>query len=126
MSVSRLSDAQLQDRMRRVGEARQRQRDADLETMLSTPAGRRLAYRIVWDLCDIASPVASLAIKDGSCAGLHAFYADGRRSVGIELLSAFQRVAPLQWGEAVAERTRANQEDMALEMPDASSGDESP
>lgn len=126
MSEGRLSDAQLQDRERRAAAARQRQRDDDLRALMSTAQGRRVAYRLVFDLCDVLSPAVDtfiLGIKDGASAAMHTWRRIGRQSVGTELLAVLQGVAPAEWNQAVDEMNRANQADMALDAPETSAGE---
>jgi hypothetical protein len=81
-------------------EARQRRAREDLEAVLSIPAGRRLLFALIESAgaFDSSFSVEAMAMA----------YAEGRRSVGLELMARIQNVAPNRWvdtlGEALEDR----------------------
>lgn len=67
--------------------------------MLSTPAGRRF----YWRLLDQVAGVFSGTFTGSS----QTFYAEGRRSVGIDLMREGQRVAPELYVRTLTEQLEA-------------------
>lgn len=65
------------------------QRDEDLKTLMSTPAGRRFLYRLAYGICGVENGIWSAS------AEIH--YMEGRRSVGIEVKNEAQRLAPREY-----------------------------
>lgn len=87
--------------------AEQQQRDIDLRSVLSTPAGRRFYWRLTDGQCEVMS---------GSFRGEDTHetaYYEGRRSVGRELIADAQRVASggylLMLQEAMSARRRTDE-----------------
>jgi len=97
----------------KVGRARRRERDnrtreqIDVEAVLSTEAGRRLYYRIVYLLCDIEGDTFDTSIRDGICAALHQARDNGRRAVGRKLRNEAQNFCPELWERVILERVAA-------------------
>ena len=75
----------------------------DLETVLSSEAGRRFFYRLVFEVCNIESSAFNPLIKDGVCAGLHMAHMEGRRDVGRVMLQEAQAHCPALWRKMLAE-----------------------
>lgn len=85
------------------------QAEADLRAVAATPAGRRMLWRLIEQKCGLHNGVLSES---------HAVmaHAEGKRSVGRELLAELQRVAPPQatqmvreWMESLQERQLAQE-----------------
>jgi hypothetical protein len=55
---------------------------ADLESVLSTEAGRRFVCSLVFDVAHWGWRCSDPAIREGSCAAQHAAFVDGMQEVG--------------------------------------------
>jgi hypothetical protein len=73
----------------RIARRRVQQTSDDLRAVLATLAGRRYLFRLV-ERCGVFSPVFN---PNGSTMT----HAEGRRSVGIDLMHDFQRADPGAW-----------------------------
>lgn len=82
----------------------ERQQKDDLRAVLSTPEGRRLVWRIV----DEIAGVHGKAFHGSPEVALHA---EGRRSVGIDLMLAVQTLDPTLWQQVIADRMNALREE---------------
>ena len=100
-------------------------RDEDLQWLLSSHRGRRLAAWVIYDLGGLedssfhadAAGYSNAAIKSGDAAAMHMSLAEGRR----DLARRFKRLAqqfPDEYGQMMAERTLAEVADLAkLKQP---------
>jgi len=77
---------------------------ADLETVLKTHEGRRMYYRLVFELCLLESSSFNSGIKDGVCSALHMAHLEGRRDIGRVLAQEAQAHLPDLWRLMVNER----------------------
>lgn len=76
----------------------------DLRSVLRTEAGRRLYYRLVYEVGDIEGRSFNHAIKDGVSADRHSAFAEGRREVArILKAEAISTDFPL-WSRMMKER----------------------
>lgn len=87
---------------------------ADLEELLRQPWGRRIYYRIVFQLGNLYSESFDPAIKDGMCAALHMARNEGIRWAGRRLAQEAQELCPDQWNQMLAERVAAAAEEARL------------
>lgn len=85
-----------------------RQAKEDIRTVMSTPAGRRLMYRIVFERCGLNQ------LSWAGEAARTTDYNEGRRSVGFEMTLELEKFAPDAWadvqGDALQERKRRSRE----------------
>jgi hypothetical protein len=79
-----------------AAELSQHQREEDMKAVLSTPEGRRFFWHLLDD-------VTRLHAASFTGDALTTAYAEGRRSVGIELMTEAQRVALPGYRAMVAE-----------------------
>ena len=101
MSEGPLTAPSTQKQRKHTQDDARRQREEDVKAMLSTPAGRRW----LWHVLD---GVAGLF--GGSFSGegaLTSAYNEGRRAVGVALMTEAQRIAPARYVEMVTEQSRA-------------------
>ncbi len=101
-------------------------RDAQLRTVLSTPAGKAFVWRLLTNVTGVFGPSFS------SDPALTAFN-EGKRSVGLALMKEAQRVAPGSYLEMTEERINADLLALEPEAPELepeddpdASGDSSP
>lgn len=98
MSGPQVSNASNEQQVKRAGQRAkdlERQKKDDLATILTTPQGRRF----VWDMLEFCG-----IYKDSFTGNSTTFYNEGRRSVGLWLLSEIAKAKP----EALLEMMRAN------------------
>ena len=72
------------------------QNDEDIRAIMGTPQGRRFMYRLAYGICKVDGGIWSAS------AEIH--YLEGRRSVGIEVKSEAQRVAPREYVAMIQEQ----------------------
>lgn len=100
-------DDALQEKRRELEERARTQRESDVRAVLSSPAGRRFFWRLVDDVAG-----AFGRSYDGTPLGTA--FAEGRRSVGLALLTEAQRVAPADYVHALQEALAAQEETRLL------------
>lgn len=103
---------------RRKEKLAQAQWVADLVSVLSTPAGRRLYYRIVFE---IAGAVRASFHNSGSVMA----FQEGRRDVGLTLATEAQDNAPLLYIEMLSENMERDRQKALLEQDESKHGMES-
>lgn len=79
------------------------QREEDVRWLLSTPMGRRVFWRLLDETCGTFS-----RSYDGTPLGTS--FAEGRRSVGLALMTEAQRLAPADYVHALQEAVAAQEE----------------
>lgn len=80
-----------------------RQRDEDLKTVMRLPAGRRFVLSVIIDRANTFGTTFT-----GTSA---TFHAEGRRSVGVDLMQDVQRAAPDEYLVALHERIAQGKRD---------------
>jgi hypothetical protein len=97
-----LADENAQAQLRRRAKDDERQANEDIRWMLSSPAGRRFAYRLVYQ--DLELECGYLA----NDAGVYRFL--GRQDAARRLKNKFMEVAPDLWELAVIEQLRESRQ----------------
>lgn len=97
------SEEALQERRRELEQLARTQRETDLRWVLSSPVGRRFFWRVLDDVCATFG-----RSYDGTPLGTA--FSEGRRSVGLALLTEAQRVAPSDYVHALQEAVAAQEE----------------
>jgi hypothetical protein len=120
----KLSDNQYQQVLRDIRKRQDRQREADLRSMMAQEWGRRLCHWLVFDLGKLQTSSFNPSIKDGYCAALHSARSEGARDFAIELHNEVQRLAPQQFLTMMSEQVRDLQADLALEDRAAKAAEE--
>lgn len=90
-----LDDPQQEQRQAQRQAEREKQTRNDLRAVLATQAGRRFLFRLLDEVCK----VNSVSFTGNS----QTFYLEGRRSVGVELMTLIQETAPDAWLQALNE-----------------------
>lgn len=85
----------------------ERQKLADLKEVLSTPAGRRVIYRLIYVECGLQSTVLG-----APSSLLHEY--EGRRDVASRLVLYLQQHCQQEYLEMVAEAMKANADDALI------------
>ena len=98
-----LSNPDAQNRLRQREKDHRRQTDADLQGVMSTPQGRRFVWRVLSHM----SGAFGLSFTGNNTT----FFNEGRRSIGVELMTEAQRVAPADYVHMLNETLRAQQDD---------------
>lgn len=111
----KLSDAQYQDRVRKVQKERERQVTDDLLELVRHEWGRRLAYWLIFEHGRVHGLCFDPGIKDGLCASLHQAKAEGRRESAHELHAMISAVAPEAVIAMMGERGKRALVDLSLE-----------
>lgn len=83
------------------------QRDEDLRAAMSTPAGRRLLFRII-------DEVAGAHAASFSADALAMAFREGRRDVGLTLLREIQRVTPTEAVHLITDSFSARRDEQLL------------
>lgn len=78
--------------------------DADLDTLLRQPWGRRFFSRLVFQVGNLEALELDEKIKDGICAAIHAARMDGIRWTGKFWADEALRVSPEFWSLCHQER----------------------
>jgi hypothetical protein len=99
-----LSDPGAQERLRALDRRLDAIEAADLDELLRHDWGRRLYYRLVFEMCLLESGSFEPGIKDGIAAGLHMARNEGIREVGQRLAREAQAVSPELWSRMLLER----------------------
>lgn len=107
-----LSDGQVQEEIRRIEKRRALEHAEDLRKLMSELNGRRFIYWLVFEHCSVGESSVDLAIKDGACAGQHAYYRDGFKQVGRDLLSEVMAVSPENYLRMMTERINASEQEL--------------
>jgi hypothetical protein len=76
---------------------------ADLQQVLSTPAGRRFYHRVVFALGNLESPSWCPEVRDGVAAAMHQGFLEGVRAIGRQLMLEAQHHAGERWAQLVEE-----------------------
>lgn len=97
------ADEAAQERRRQLEALQRHQREEDVRWVLSTPTGRRFFWRVVDEVCATFG-----RSYDGTAQGT--FFAEGRRSVGLALLTEAQRLASADYVHALQEALAAQEE----------------
>lgn len=92
-----LGDAAVQTELKKIDHKLDGLEIRDLQELMKGAAGRRLYYRIVFELCGIES-------TSYANSGQYMAFLEGRRSIGIKLLQEAQQHCPEAWPRMVAER----------------------
>jgi hypothetical protein len=99
-------DPAAQEEMQKYEKLQEEQYRSDLKTVMETPQGRRVLYRVVFQL----AAVESLSYTGSS---EQTFFREGRRDVGISLMRELQDELPEQYltmlSEAVLEAAKQTQ-----------------
>lgn len=94
----------------------------DMKYVLSTPAGRRFVYTLVFKLCHHGQRCSDLNIKDGLAATKHQDFLDGLQESGRRLMWHVQEYCPELWLAAQAERISQVQQDVATKQKNKPKG----
>lgn len=94
------------------------QREDDLKQVLGTPLGRRF----FWDVMDRLAGLHELSFRtargvdgrDGDGAPLLTAYNEGRRSIGVDLMLAAQRIAPQSYVQMMLDAVQGANADASL------------
>jgi hypothetical protein len=97
------NDAKAQGRLRQREKVKRKQYDADLGSVMGTPEGRRLMWRLIDDTCGVYA--------SSFTGNSQTFFNEGRRSIGLFLLGEAQRVAPADAVHMYQEQLQARRED---------------
>jgi hypothetical protein len=100
-----LSNSESQRRLRQREKDKKRQAETDLKEVMSTAQGRRFVWRLI----------RQSGTFDVSFTGNNTtFFNEGRRSVGVELMTEAQSVAAADYVHMLTETLRASEEDALL------------
>jgi hypothetical protein len=87
---------------------------ADLEELLRQSWGRRLYYRLVFEMGRLEAPSFEPGLADGACAALHMARNEGIREVAQRLAREAQLHCPEHWTLMLQERVAAAAEEARL------------
>jgi len=109
-----LSVNQYLDRVRGSEKHRVVEQRQDIVTLMSEPWGRRVMYRLIYEVSGVLDGCFNFNIKDGASSAQYAAHADGRRSIGAALLKECQKTAPQQYVMMMEEANHRAQQLFAL------------
>jgi citrate lyase alpha subunit len=110
------SDRQRQSAIDGIQKRKERRLNEDVSLCMSTPAGRRLMYWLIWSECGINDGIADAGIKDGITAAMHSWRREGQRDIGMNLVEILKRVCLDKYVLMIQESTTELQKELLLDV----------